>query len=62
MSLSRLWCRLFGHRWVGDVCVRTACRGREGATRLISREALSRHDADTLAFIRDYYNRQDDGR
>ena len=31
--LSRLWCRLFGHRWEGNVCVRAACRGREDATR-----------------------------
>ena len=34
---SRLICRLFGHRWSGDllvqVCMREACRGREDATR-----------------------------
>ena len=62
MSLSRLICRIFGHRWDGNVCTRTACRGHVDATRLISREAFSRHDADMRAFIRDYYNRQDDGR
>ena len=33
MSLSRLICRIFGHRWDGLVCTRTACRGREDATR-----------------------------
>ena len=33
MSLSRLICRIFGHRWDGLVCARAACRGREDATR-----------------------------
>ena len=53
--LSRPWCRIFGHRWDGLVCTRTACRGRVDATRLITREALRRHDAEMLAFIRGHY-------
>ena len=60
--LSRLWCRMFGHRWEGNVCVRAACRGHVDAARLISPEVFRRHDADMRAFIRDYYDRRDDGR
>lgn len=41
--LSRLICRLFGHRWEAhgrlDICARTACRGRPDATRYRSEES-----------------------
>ena len=61
MSVSRLICRLFGHRWEGLVCTRIACRGREDATRTWapSREAMRRHNADMEAFIRKQYERED---
>ena len=64
MSVSRLICRLFGHRWDGLVCTRAACRGREDATRIWvpSREAMRRHNADMEAFTRKQYEREDNGR